>query len=216
VVTPADTPGVDYKQLVRQGYDQCAERYSQARQREENPELAFLQRHLGDQATVLDIGCGGGVPVCSTLAHRCVVTGVDISPVQIDLAQRQVPGGHFLCGDIMGMSFPEGHFDAVVSFYAIFHLPKEEHRELFTRIHHWLKPKGYFMGTVAMEDEAPYTEDDFFGVTMYWSNYGVRDYRQMLEGLGFTLRGMEELGSGYRDGLKVTTEIHPLIFAQKG
>jgi SAM-dependent methyltransferase len=114
LVTPANTPGVDYKQLVRQGYDQCAERYRQARQREENPELAFLQKQLGDHASVLDIGCGGGVPVCSTLAKRCAMTGVDISPVQIALAQRQVPGGRFLCGDIMAMSFPEGHFDAVV------------------------------------------------------------------------------------------------------
>ncbi len=177
--------------------------------------MAFLQTHLDEHASVLDIGCGGGMPVCSTLARHGEVTGVDISPVQIRLAQRQVPAGRFLCGDIMAMSFPEGYFDAVVSFYAIFHLPKEEHEELFTRIHRWLKPQGYFMGTVAREDEAPYTEDDFFGVTMYWSNYGVREYKQILTGLGFTLLGMEELGAGYRDGLKVTTEIHPLLFAQK-
>jgi cyclopropane fatty-acyl-phospholipid synthase-like methyltransferase len=103
----------------------------------------------------------------------------------------------------------------VVSFYAIFHLPKEEHRELFTRIHHWLKPKGYFMGTVAMEDEEPYTEDDFFGVTMYWSNYGVREYKRMLPELGFSLLELGELGSGYREGLKMATETHPLIFSQK-
>ena len=43
----------------------------------------------------------------------------------------------------------------------------------------------------------------------------MREYKQILTGLGFTLLGMEELGAGYRDGLKVTTEIHPLLFAQK-
>ena len=78
---------------------------------------------------------------CGTFT-RAKDDGVDISPVQIALAQRQVPGGRFRCGDIMAMSFPRGISMLWYRSMPSSTSPKEEYRELFTRIHHWLKPKG--------------------------------------------------------------------------
>ena len=105
-------------------------------------------------------------------------------------------------------------FDALISFYAIFHLPREEHSELFHRIHTWLKPGGYLLATVTRLSEEAYTEDDFFGGTMYWSNYGLADYRRILHELGFTLLDIHALGHGYNAGTDASPESHPLIFAQ--
>jgi SAM-dependent methyltransferase len=212
---PANQDGFDYKRLVREGYDRCSEVYTNSRQSSDMPQLDSLIHRLPRGAAVLDIGCGGGVPVTSELAKTCRVTGVDISPVQVILAERNVPSGHFLCGDVMAMTFPEASFNAVVLFYAILHLPKEEHRELFARVHRWLKPNGLLLASLSFRNEDAYTQDNFFGVRMYWSNWGIDHYRQMLAEIGFALLEESRLEHGYKDGVKTEPEAHPLICTQK-
>jgi len=212
----ADDPAVDYKALVQRGYDRCAAAYDEARQRDARPELAMFMSYLDDGAAVLDVGCGAGIPVARDLAQRFIVTGVDISGSMIDRARANVPGATFVRGDIMSVDFPPSHFDAVVAFYSVFHLPREEHEELFRRIHRWLKPQGYLIATVAIRNEAAYTEDDFFGVTMYWSNYSLGEYEEMLARLGFNLLKVTIVGHGYVETQETSDERHPLVFAQKG
>lgn len=212
---PADDPNTDYRALVQRGYDRCAAEYDQARQEEGHPELALLTDRLDEGASVLDIGCGAGIPVARTLAQRFQVTGIDLSIAMIERARVNVPEAAFIHSDIMGAQFPSAHFEAVVSFYAIFHLPREEHPELFHRIHRWLKDGGYFLATVADTNEAPYMEDDFFGVTMYWSNFGLKEYQQLLTEIGFRLLDISVVGHGYRADEEPSEEHHPLIFAQK-
>jgi SAM-dependent methyltransferase len=212
---PANDPNVDYKALVRDGYDRCALAYAHSRQEKIPPELALLIARLPPKAAVLDVGCGGGFPVCNELAKHARVTGIDISPVMIALARQNVPEGQFVCADIMDAELSASSFDAVTSFFTVFHLPKQEHEELFRRIHRWLKPKGYLMTTVSLRDEAPYTENDFFGVKMYWSNLGIHQYREMLTHLGFSILEDGQLGHGYKGGVKEAPEVHPLILAQK-
>lgn len=211
----ANDPNMDYKILVREGYDRCARAYAASRREDANPELSILIERLPFNYTVLDIGCGAGIPVCKKLSQNGKVIGIDISPKMIELAQENVPSAEFRCTDIMGVEFPSFSFDAVTSFYAIFHLPKEEHEALFRRIYLWLKPEGYFMATLAKWNQSPYTEDDFFDVTMYWSNFGISQYREMLQQVGFTILADTHMGHGYKGGVTERQEVHPLILAQK-
>jgi len=212
---PADDPNTDYKALVQRGYDRCAAEYERARQEGTHPELTLLMDCLDEGARALDIGCGAGVPVAGTLAQRFQVIGVDLSSEMIERARINVPMASFIHSDIMDVQFPSNHFDAVVSFYAIFHLPREEHPELFHRIHRWLKAGGYFLATVFDTREAPYTEDDFFGVIMYWSNFGLKEYQQLLTEIGFRLLETSAVGHGYNASEKISEEHHHLIFARK-
>jgi ubiquinone/menaquinone biosynthesis C-methylase UbiE len=156
------------------------------------------------------------VPVARALAGRQRVTGVDISKEQIRRAEANVPAATFILGDIMSLVYPESHWDAVVAYYTLFHLPREEHPELLRRISRWLKPGGYLLATVTTTAEAAYTEEDFFGVTMYWSNYGLGDYRQMLTALGFSALEVQARGHGYQAGLDRPAEHHPLLIARLG
>ena len=211
---PANDPDVDYKALVQHGYDLCAASYEEARQGEANPELDLLAHRLTNRAQVLDIGCGAGVPIARTLAQRFRVTGVDISSEQIRRARKNVPEGTFIQGDIMSVTLPSAGFDAAVVFYTIFHLPREEHPALLRRICEWLKPGGYLLATVTPVAEAAYTEANFFGVTMYWSNYGLEDYRAILTQTGFKLLETTAIGHGYTEATQTQAEHHPLIFAQ--
>jgi ubiquinone/menaquinone biosynthesis C-methylase UbiE len=156
---PADDPAVDYRSLVRHGYDQCAGRYESVRRDEIQPDIALVIDKLDEGAKVLDIGCGAGVPIAKALAQRFLVTGLDISREMIRLSKRNVPGGTFIHADVMEVDLPASEFDAVVSFYTIFHLPREHHKALFQRIHRWLKVGGYLLVTVSDENADPYTEE---------------------------------------------------------
>jgi len=139
---------------------------------------------------------------------------VDISSEQIRRARRNIPEGTFIQGDIMSVNFLPASFDAAVAFYSIFHLPREEHPDLFRQIYRWLKPGGYLLATVTLSAEAAYTEDDFFDITMYWSNYGLEDYKTILMQIGFKLLDTTVIGHGYKEEYQTPAEQHPLIFAQ--
>ncbi len=64
-----------------------------------------------------------------------------------------------------------------------------------------------------MTDEQPYTEE-FFGVEMYWSHYGIEEYRAMVERIGFEVVENRVVQHGY-DVDDAKPERHPLIFARK-
>tara|TARA_B100000315_G_C14340646_1_gene479423 strand:- start:296 stop:538 length:243 start_codon:yes stop_codon:yes gene_type:complete len=71
---------------------------------------------------------------------------------------------------------------------------------------------GLLLVTLARSNDGPgYTEDDFFGVTMYWSNFGFEVYRDMLEHVGFRIEKEGIIGHGY-DNPETAEERHPFIF----
>lgn len=210
----ASDPSIDCKALVKCGYDACAAAYHRARREDPQPELSWLIERLEGGSRVLDIGCGAGVPVARELAVRFDVTGVDLSEAMVHLARRNVPHARFVHADIMSLCYPPTSFDAAVAFYSIFHLPREEHCELFRRIHRWLVPGGYLLATLSAVREPPYTEE-FHDVPMYWSNHGLPEYERMLVSLGFQVEERGALGHGYSEECAGGDEHHPLILARK-
>jgi cyclopropane fatty-acyl-phospholipid synthase-like methyltransferase len=211
----ATDPSIDYKAMVERGYDRCGKLYGDTRQEEPPPELDVLASNLRDGAAVLEVGCGGGIPITKTLATRFTVTGVDISAEQVRRARDNVPAAEIIHGDIMARDFAPDSFDAAVSFYAVLHLPREEHAELFDRIHGWLKPRGYLFVTLVLRGEPPYIEEDFFGVPMYWSHFAQADYSRILSESGFRVLHTVIVGHGFNCSWKGPEERHPLILAQR-
>jgi len=151
--------------------------------------LARLTARLAPGARVLDLGCGNGVPIARELAARYEVTGLDLSPVQIDRARALVPGATFLCGDMTTASFAPGSFDAVAAFYSIINVPLDEQPALLERIAGWLAPGGWLLATVGRE---PWTgiEENWRGVAgarMYYSHADVAKYRAWFAAAGFAI-----------------------------
>jgi SAM-dependent methyltransferase len=141
------------RRSVKQGYEQGD--YSAAFRRHGPPsetERLCLDRLLAltpPAPKILDFGCGTGLPVDKYLADRGAdLTGIDISPKHVALAKGNLPSASYSEGDILYAVLPEGSFDGIVSFYAIFHIPRSEHEALFTRINQLLKPNGLFLATV--------------------------------------------------------------------
>jgi len=180
----------DPKRLVEQGYDHMAERYLESKDPNDPVNLAALEemaRMLPHGAAVLDLGCGPGVPATSWLQeHGYAVTGVDISARQLELAQQQVPGATFIKSDMTALDFPPGAFDAVVSFFAIVHVPRDEQPALLGRIRDWLKPSGVFLATMSTGSwEGSEPDWEGWGAPMWWSHYGRDENLEMLRAAGF-------------------------------
>ena len=177
----------DPKILIELGYDQIAAAYlSCSAPRPTITRLSYLNKlltYLPSDANVLELGCGAGVPCTQSLISQGIkVTGVDISAAQIALAQEYVPQATLIHADMMALSFPPSTFDAVVAFYSIFHLPREEQRTMIGRIKGWLKEGGWLLVNFHTEEGDQLRENWFSpGVTMFSSGLGVRGNRDMFE-----------------------------------
>ena len=160
------------KQIVRHAYDTIAETYLRSRgvDGEDVRLLGELATRLPDSARVLDAGCGAGIPVTSTLSERFPVTGVDISGAQIEMARQAVPTAEFIQADMTELTFPDASFEAIVSYYAIIHIPREEHPALLANFHRMLAPGGLLLVTMGASDISDDNEDDWLGggATMFW------------------------------------------------
>ena len=180
------------KDLVRRGY--ASIEYEQQFRPAEKPdafEQKFLDgmlRRLPAQAAVLDLGCGPGIPYDQYLVEKgCDLTGVDFCRRHLELARQNVPRAAFIEGDFTALGFAPASFDAVVSFYAVFHVPRAEHQALFDGIHRLLKPGGLVLLTLGTRDSAYGEETDWLGAPMAWSMFTPEAYKKMLAASGFDL-----------------------------
>ena len=73
---------------------------------------------------------------------------------------------------------------------------------------------GYFLATLSPNREEGYTEDDFFGAEMFWSNLSLPEYRDVLALNGFEIVSETIIGHGYSDD-NARPEHHPLVFARR-
>jgi SAM-dependent methyltransferase len=64
-----------------------------------------------------------------------------------------LPDGSQVHGDVMSLDFGEDSFDAIVAFYVVEHLPREEHPDLLARFCRWLRPGGYLLFTIEPTDQ---------------------------------------------------------------
>ncbi len=205
----------DHKKVVIDGYNGCSTDYSKVRNKENEPSLKLLtDKLINKDAKVLDLGCGNGIPVSKTLS-RYKLTGIDISEKQIERAKENVPNAEFICKDILEFDFKNNYWDAIVSYYAIFHLKKEEQLLLFDKMSKGLMSNGYFLLTLTLRNEQGYTEDDFFGVKMFWENYSLKEYEKIFTDKGMKILYSGMLEHGYNEEYNGENEIHPILFGLK-
>ena len=180
---------MDFKKTVKDGYNAIANRYLAERTRDSADVrlLSEFMDRLPAGAQVLDAGCGAGVPVSQLLSERFQVTGVDFSEAQIELARNHVPNARFLCEDMTKLDFPDNTFDGIASYYAIIHVPREEHQALLANFYRMLKPNGIGLLCLGAEHLVDDIDEDYLGTRMYWSHYDTETYLKLLEKCGFSV-----------------------------
>jgi len=191
---PADTAArARQRDLVRRGYDAISVMYRGDDGESAPASAEGVARYAGwvDElaglvppgARVLDLGCGAGIPATRELAANGLkVLGVDFSAVQVRRARRLVPAAGIVQADMTELSLQPGSLDAVVSFYALIHVPLADQQVLFPRIRRWLRPGGYALVIVGA-DRWTGTEQ-YLGATMFWDHADTDTYLRWLQAAG--------------------------------
>ena len=94
-----------------------------------------LARNLS--GTILDIG-GGGEGIMGRIYGE-QVTAIDICPEELDEAPATC---HKLVMDATDMTFPDGSFDHVTSFYTLMYMTEEQQRAALREAYRVLNPGG--------------------------------------------------------------------------
>jgi len=201
----------DPAEVVRRGYNVLSSRY---RGDDDNPHeyegwLVSLRDRLPAHGQVLDIGCGCGVPVARYLAaagHQ--VTGVDISEVQVSRARALVPAATFIQADATRAEFGDDSFDAIVSLYALIHMPLAAQPGLLRRAGRWLRPSGWLLASTGQDAWTGSDEHWLGGSTpMYWSHADAAATRGWIRDAGLVIASEEIVPEG--------DSAHALFWAQR-
>jgi cyclopropane fatty-acyl-phospholipid synthase-like methyltransferase len=177
-------------QLVADGYDAIGETFAAWREEIANdPRREWedeLVSRLEPGARVLELGCGGGSPETRRLARQFALTGVDISPRQVERARATIPDADFVCADFTELELPAGSFEAIASFYVFNHVPRELLAPLLGRIHGWLVPGGRLLAAFGASDLKGWT-GDWLGAPTFFSGFPPELNSRLVREAGFTI-----------------------------
>ena len=173
---------------MKAGYNRSGQAYRRERKGDSRDVqlLSLLVEKLPKGAEVLDAGCGSGYPVAQLLARQFEVTGIDFSETQLRLAKRTVARVTLIQGDISVLPFRDETFDAIVSYYAIIHVPRDQHRELLLDFRRVLRAGGLVLLCMGAGD-LPSDIGEFHGSKMFWSHYDRPTNLSLLKETGFNV-----------------------------
>lgn len=194
--------------IVKSGYNRLAEVYPIKRNKFDNwNEIQAFVGFLPKKAKVLDAGSGTGTPVAKYLTDEGFkVVGIDFSDAMIAAARKNVPKASFRNMNLTAIDFPSDSFDGIISCYAIFHVPRENHAEIFKSFHRILKPGGVILVQVACEEFEEIA--DYLGVEMFWSHYDSAKSESLIAETGFDIK--------FGRSVKTSDEEHYWMLALKG
>jgi len=145
----------------REVWDQVIEQNSDISPSRPENFAAFLSSYsklparlnVSPQTTVLDLGCGTGFISKSFSGKTKHVTGLDISPRSIELAQHRNPGGTYLVGDMAQVPLPDHSFDLIAGITSLEWCQNK--RQALQETLRLLKPQGEVYFEVRNADFIP-------------------------------------------------------------
>ena len=111
----------------------------------------------GKPKNILVLGCGTGLEI-ERIKYSAIVTAIDISSGMLaELNKKELYPEVILntiCSSYFDVTFPEAHFDMVLSTYSFHHFTAQQKAKLYTRIYNCLKTSGYFVnGDIVCKDK---------------------------------------------------------------
>ena len=124
----------------------------------------------------------------------------------VAVARENVPDAAFQQMDLTAIDFPPESFDGVVSSYAIIHIPREKHLDIFRSFCTILKPRGVMLVSVASWAWEEFA--DYMGVDMFWSHFDPDETESLIKQAGFDIVFGRDVETG--------GEKHHWVLARKG
>lgn len=154
----------------------------------ELPSNGLPSNGLPKGASVLDVGCGTGIPISECiLQHPAQVKlfGVDSSREMVKLFRANFPDVPVQHASILDFDFFGQKFDAVISWGMMFHLSVEEQRLAIGKIASALNPGGYIFFSSGNEAETQH--GTMYDVEFSYFSLGAEGYRSVLQANGLTV-----------------------------
>lgn len=162
-------------------YDENAEEWDRLRCPGSLFEKPWLDRFLsllGPGASVLDLGCGSGVPIAAYLIRSgYTVTGVDSSPALIAMCRNRFPQNEWIVADMRTLDLGR-RFDGVLAWDSFFHLDRDDQRAEFPIFARHVHPRGALMFTSGGSDGE--VLGTFAGEPLYHAGLDPAEYRRLL------------------------------------
>ena len=156
-------------------------------------DVAEWSQTLAPEATVLDLGCGTGVPISQVLIERGFhVYGLDASPTMVAAFRARFPDVRVECAAVEESDFFGRTFDGVVAWGLFFLLDEEVQRRLFAKVAAVLRRGGRFLFTAPYESGS--WADIMTGRTSISLGYDA--YRNALHAEGMPLLGTHHDNAG--------------------
>ncbi len=157
---------------------------------------------LPANATVLELGCGTGIPVSKILIEAgMTVYAIDASPTMVKTFKQNFPDAPVVCEAAEDSSFFNRKFDVIVAWGLLFLLTKEAQETVIKKTANALENGGRFLFT------APYAK-------IYWKDamteqdsisLGGERYKELLttSGLSLIAEFEDEGENHYFDSIKI-------------
>jgi SAM-dependent methyltransferase len=130
------------------GWERCARQFIASRSDIGANVVRKWAGSLPRGGSILDIGCGSGVPLAAALiADGFALSGIDASPTLVAEFRRRCPEADVACEPAERSSFFGRTFDGAIAVGLMFLLPADSQRELIHRAAGALKPSGRLLFT---------------------------------------------------------------------
>ena len=176
--------------VVGAGYDAMADTWeSWSASVTGDPRRAWVEalvQLLPPDASVVELGCGGGTEETRELARVSRLLAIDISAEQLRRARERVPEATFVQGDVTTIELEPSSLDAVVALYVFNHVPRELLGGVFERIASWLRPGGHLLATLGAGDTEAW-HGEWLGVPMFFSSFPPERNSELLRAAGLEL-----------------------------
>ncbi|MBE9171012.1 class I SAM-dependent methyltransferase [Pleurocapsales cyanobacterium LEGE 06147] len=106
--------------------------------------LALEGLKIEKNTEVLDLCCGAGQTTKILVQSSDRVTGLDISPVALARAARNVPQANYVEGAAQNMPLEDNRFDLVHTSVALHEMTPQELSQILREVYRVLKPGGVF------------------------------------------------------------------------
>jgi cyclopropane fatty-acyl-phospholipid synthase-like methyltransferase len=137
-------------------------------------------------ASLLDLGCGSGVPICAVLMQAGFeVWGIDASPRLTAEFRKRFPQARVANEPAEDSQFFNRRFDGIVAIGLLFLLPPEAQQRLLMRIPAALRPGARFLFTAPTQVAT--WQDILTGRES--RSLGREKYLALLTGAGLSLTG---------------------------